>query len=30
MDANLDTPIEADNLPALADIFKTSEARWDE
>ncbi|MBC7683125.1 MAG: N-6 DNA methylase [Ferruginibacter sp.] len=30
MDANHDTPIEADDLPALAEVFKTREAHWDE
>ena len=30
MDANHDTPIEADDLPALAEVFKTRDARWDE
>lgn len=30
MDANHETPIEADDLPALAEVFKTRDARWDE
>ena len=30
LDANHDTPIEADDLPALAEVFKTRDARWDE
>jgi len=30
MDANHDTPIDADDLPALAEVFKTREARWEE
>ncbi len=30
LDAKHDTPVEADDLPALAEVFKTREARWDE
>jgi type I restriction enzyme M protein len=30
LDANHDTPIEADDLPALVEVFKTGDARWQE
>ncbi len=30
LDANHDTPIEADDLPALVEVFKTRDARWAE
>jgi type I restriction enzyme M protein len=30
LDANHDTPIEADDLPALVEVFKSRDARWQE
>jgi type I restriction enzyme M protein len=30
LDANHDTPIEADDLPALVEVFKSRDAHWDE
>lgn len=30
LDANHDTPIEADDLPALVEVFKSRDARWEE
>ena len=30
LDANHDTPIEADDLPALVEVFETRDTRWDE
>ena len=30
LDANHDTPIEADDLPALAEVFKSRDERWQE
>jgi type I restriction enzyme M protein len=30
LDANHDRPIEADDLPALVKVFKTSDTRWEE
>ena len=30
LDANHDTPIEADDLPALVEVFKSRDARWED